>query len=96
MVTLALFASLLVGLPAGEIDNAPIVQVFNGSGHPCGPWTPVGSSCICNHYVMRGHAKPGWVAAYRDGGSRKWARPGWHFTNTKGMHSSGYACYHDQ
>jgi hypothetical protein len=95
MLTFALLASLIAGVPTVEIEDTRIVPAMWVGPRPCGPWTPVGSSCMCNHYVVRKHAKPGWIAAFRDGGTQRYARPGWHFTNSKGMHSSGDSCYHD-
>lgn len=93
MVILSLM--FLFGGLHSEIDNIPVLPVSYLSGAPCGPWTPVGSSCVCNHYVVRKRAKPDWIPAPRDGGTQKFTRPGWHYTNTKGMHSSGNVCYHD-
>lgn len=95
-----LFASLTAFLPLlflfvswPSIAQAVIVS------EPCTGSTPVGVPCQCNRWVLKGqrhHDKhPDWVPA---GGMYhfKYTRPGWHVTNTRGMHNSGDVCYRDQ
>jgi hypothetical protein len=79
------------GLYNVQTDDSVIVPVQAAAAAgigPCTRYTPIGVACFCNQGVLRARESPGWIPA---GGAfrLRWTRPGWHVTNTRGMHSSG-------
>jgi hypothetical protein len=86
------------GLYNVQTDDSVIVPVQAAGAAemgPCTRYTPIGVACFCNRGILGAHEFPGWVPA---GGAFRlmWTRPGWHVTNTRGMHSSGNVCYKDR
>ena len=62
----------------------------------CTRHTAVGIGCYCNRAIVSTHQFPGWIHASGPFYKPMYVRPGWHVTNTKGMHSSGNVCYKDR
>ena len=59
----------------------------------CTRHTPIGIGCYCNSRIVSTQQFPGWNHASGPFYKPMYVRPGWHVTNTKGMHGSGNVCY---